>query len=248
MKALLIVLCCLAIVQVDAQTKVEKTVAIKPGQKLQLDMDRPDLVLHTWDKPEVLIKGTVSINQGENDNAFSILVSQVDGAVVVSSELKDEDNIPKRVVIKSGDKEYRFKATGYDDPEVQKFLEAEGRNYSYMSVGIQVDVDLEIFVPRNLETVVYTKYGAVEVRGFDAPLAVNTKYGVVDVAVPAQSVGQLVARARYGEILSNLDIRFDERGYASKKSDQWTEVSAQPGKGPAYRFESKYGNVYLRKP
>lgn len=250
MKTLSMILGCLLVVQTYAQTSFEKTFAIKSGQTLRLNLDRAGVVLHTWDKNEISVKGKVSINGGENDSAFDLVAEQSPETLTVTDVLKDKDNIPKRVVIKSGDKEYIFKANSYEDPEVQKFLEAN-REYSYMSLGIDIDIKLEIYVPRNTATFVQAKYGVVEVVGFDAPLNVDTKYGAIDATIVKQSTGELTARARFGEIMTNLDLNFNEEPFPERgrgRGREWTEISATPGKGPAYRFESKFGNVYLRKP
>jgi hypothetical protein len=230
-----------------AQMKVEKSIPWKSGQQLQIDFDDPDLKIHTWDKNEVSVTGTASINHGENDNAFELIVEQLPGAVKLSSLLKDKENIPQRITIKKGDKEYHFKAKDYSDPEIQKFLEENGREYSYMSQGIMKDIKLEVFVPKGTVTSVTSKHGLVEVTKFDAPLTVNAKFGKIDASVPVQTIGELSARTRHGEILSNLDVKFDQSPLVSKK-DHWTEITAKPGKGPYYRLESKFGNVYLRKP
>jgi hypothetical protein len=230
-----------------AQTKIQKTIPWKTGQKLVMDFDHPDMKIHTWDKNEVSIAGVVSINRGENDNAFEIVIENEPGQVKVSSILKDKENIPQRIMIKKGDEEFYFKANSYNDPEVQKFLEQNGHEYSYMSNGIIRDIDLEIFVPKGTETLLTLKYGIVEVSKFDGPLTIDAKYGKIDASITPQSIGELTARARHGEILTNLDIKFDQEPIVSKK-DHWTVITAKPGKGPYYRFESKYGNVYLRKP
>ena len=92
----------------------------------------------------------------------------------------------------------------------------------------------------------FAKYGIVEVKGFDAPLTIDAKYGGVDATIVASATGQITARSRYGEILTNLAIKFDQASYSDRR-DHWTEISAKTGTGPSYNFESKYGNVYLRK-
>jgi hypothetical protein len=87
----------------------------------------------------------------------------------------------------------------------------------------------------------------VEVKDFDAPLSIESKYGGVDATIPPTSAGLITARSRYGEILTNLAVKFDQANKMEKSADKWTEISAKLGQGPAYWFESKYGNVYLRK-
>lgn len=115
-----------------------------------------------------------------------------------------------------------------------------------MSHGIIKEISLEIFVPKGMETEVQSKFGLVEVKNFQAPLKVNSKFGGVDASIAERSTGELVARTEFGEILTNLDVKFDsDKNFDDH--DRWTIISAKPGSGPRYDFESKFGKVYLRK-
>ena len=206
---------------VIAQTKIERTIPAQTGQKLEFNFDYPELIkIQTWDRKEVMIKGEVSINKGENDDAFELITSTKNNIVTVTSELKDKDNLPKRIVIKKGDMEYVFKAKDYKDPEVKKFMEEHGGNYTYMSSGIIREIKLEIFVPVGIETSVEAKYGIVEVLGFNAPLTVDATYGGVDATINSRATGELIARTHFGEILTNLDLSFasSKEGDANSKS------------------------------
>jgi hypothetical protein len=231
-----------------AQTIIEKSVPVKQGQKLVLDFEWAEVIkVTTWDQPQVSVKAIVSINRGENDNAF-LLDSKSEGATVtVNSSIKDEDKIPERIVIKHGDVEYYFKTGNYNDPEVQKFLEEKGRQYRYMSNGVIKDIDYEVKVPRGIETEVNTKYGLVEVESFASTLTVNANFGGVDATIDPARVGQLTARYCFGEVLTNLDLTFST-DRESEHPGKWSEITAKAGSGPNYRFESKFGKIYLRKP
>ena len=248
MKSILIIGLLIVGITSQAQTKIEKSVAVKPGQKLSLNFEDPNLIkLHTWDKNEVIIKGSVSINNGENDAAFQIEVSQAGNTTTVSSVLKDKENIPRRIVIKKGDTEYFFKAKDNNDPAIQKFLDENGHDYTYMSHGIIKDIELEIFVPKGMDTRIESKFGLIEVKDFQAPLVAISKFGGIDASIVKSSTGELTARTQFGEILTNLDVKFDDN--REKDHDKhWTVVSAKPGAGHRYDLESKFGKVYLRKP
>jgi DUF4097 and DUF4098 domain-containing protein YvlB len=111
---------------------------------------------------------------------------------------------------------------------------------------VDMDIVLEIKVPRNAVTRVESVYGMVEVKDFSGPLTVDATYGGVDATVAAATTGQLRAETNYGQIYSNLEIKFSSD--EMRERDFHTEVSAKLGAGPANSFESKYGNVYLRKP
>ncbi len=250
MKTGVIAILVLSCISTFGQTKIEKSILVQAGQKLVLNFDYPEVKMQTWDKSEVLIKGTASINKGENDQAFELQVETSGAEVKVTSIIKDKENIPHRIVIKKGETEYYFKAKDFNDPQVQKFLEENGKEYNYMSNGILHEIKLEVFVPKNMTTSVEAKYGIVEVKNFSAPLSIDAKYGGVDATIVSSATGNLTARSRYGEILTNLDIKFDQSPFPGKneRRDSWTEISAKLGTGPAYFLESKYGKVYLRKP
>lgn len=83
----------------------------------------------------------------------------------------------------------------------------------------------------------------VEVKNYTGPLTVEATYGGVDVTGPEKITGELTAETNYGQIYSNLDLKFS----GSEFEDFHTYVSTKSGNGPKYSFESKYGNVYLRK-
>ena len=96
---------------VIAQTKVEKTFALQNAKQIELSFDYPELIrLHTWNKNEILVKGSVSINKGENDDAFQLLSETKGNSILIRSEIRDRENLPKHTVIKKGDKEYFFKS------------------------------------------------------------------------------------------------------------------------------------------
>jgi hypothetical protein len=131
-----------------------------------------------------------------------------------------------------------------DKDEFRKY-HAENGHYNSMSTGPDIDIFLEIKVPSGTATEIESVYGMVEVRSFTGPLTVEAKYGGVDAALNERMVGELLAETNYGQIYSNLDIKLGGDEYGQR--DFHTIVSAKPGTGPRYDFESKYGNVYLRK-
>lgn len=230
------------------QTKYEKTIPIKSGQRAVFQFDFPEVTLQTHDKPEIFISGTVNINQGEHDSAFGLDVNVTGSEVTVVSSLKDKENIPHRISIKKGDREYYFKTANFNDPEVQKFLADNGSEYSYRSSGIQHEIKLTVYVPKNTSVQVESKHGLVEVLSYDGPLSINSKHGGVDVTFAATPKGSVTARAQYGEILTNLNTKFDQVPGGGQNGKRWTEITANLGGGPMVVVESKYGNIYLRKP
>ena len=250
MKPILLIILSSLCVSLHAQTAVERSFPLQGAKELVADFDHPNVTIQTWDKNEVMVKGTVSINNGVNDSAFELQSSVADGILKINSHIKDKENLPRQIVIKKGDEEYLFKAKDFDDPEIQKFLNEKGHDYSYMANTLLMKINLQVFVPKNFKTTIEMRHGLVEFKTFDAPLRVVAKYSKVDATIPS-TIGNLTARTKHGEILSNLEIKFDQQPFEARRGDSnrnWTEITAHPGKGPDYFIESTYGTVYLRKP
>jgi hypothetical protein len=238
-----ILMLCLSLgVGAYAQTPINKTIPVKTGQKISMRFDYPELIkVSTWDKNEVSVQGSVSINNGENDDAFELITSESGGTITIKNEIRNMKDIPHRITIRDGSEKIVFR----NKDEYKKYASEKGRHYDRMNYGIDIEIIIEIKVPRNVDTRVESVYGMVEVKDFVGPLTVEATYGGVDAALTEKSVGEIAAETNYGEIFSNLDVKFN--GEASKQGNFHTYVLAKPGTGPQYSFDSKYGNVYLRK-
>jgi hypothetical protein len=221
---------------------INKTIPVSAGQKINMRFDYPELVkVSTWDKNEISVQGSVSINNGENDDAF-IFENSVNGNTVdIRSSIKDIKQLPQRITIVRDGQKMIFK----DKAELKKYQEEHGKGYNTMSWGADIDIVLEIKVPKNVETRIEATYGLVEIKDFNGPLTVEATYGGVDAALVEKQTGELAAETNYGEIFTNFDAKFG--GSESQNRDFHTYVTAKPGSGPKYSFESKYGNVYIRK-
>lgn len=224
-----------------AQTPIGKSVSVKPGQRLHMNFDYPDLIkVKTWDKNEIRIEGTVSINGGENDDAFELLTETETNIISIRSQINDMKNLPQHITVLKDGKKIIFK----DKKEYKRYKELNGSAFDVMSYGQEFEIQIEITVPKSMETHIESVYGMVEVSEFEAPLTVVATYGGVDAALSEKKVGEIKAETNYGEIYSNLDSKLE----GSKVDlDFYTHISAKLGQGPRYSFESKYGNVYLRK-
>lgn len=240
---IIILIVALAIPAKDyAQTPLNKAVAVRSGQTIDMHFDYPELVrVSTWDGNEISIQGQVSINAGENDDAF-IVENDVQGNVIrIRGEIQGIKDLPQLITVMREGQKMMFR----DKAAWQKYQAEHGRGYNSVSWGPDIDITLEIKVPRNIATRITSVYGMVEVVNFSGPLTVEATYGGVDASLVERSVGEIKAETNFGEIYSNLDARFEGDKVTSK--DFYTFVSARPGQGPPYSFESKYGNVYLRK-
>ena len=225
-----------------AQTVINKTVQVQPGQKIDMHFDYPKLIrVTTWDKNEISIQGTVSINNGENDDAFVLETSPTSSIINIRNEIKGMKELPQRITIHDGPQTITFK----DKKEFEKYKQEQGRNFDRMSNGVEMEIQLEIKIPKNVETNIVSVYGMVEIKEFTGPLTVEATYGGIDAALTEKATGEIKAETNFGEILTNLEVKFT--GDSKSQENFHTVVSAKPGIGSHYSFGSKYGNVYLRK-
>jgi hypothetical protein len=228
---------------VFAQTQLNRTIPVaSSNKKINMHFDYPEIVrVSTWDRNEISVTGTISINGGEHDDAF-IFEHEINGTTIdLHSSIKDLKKLPQRITVVRDGQKIVFK----DKAEFKKYQEEHGRGYNNVSWGADIEIELEIKVPKNMDTRVESVYGMVEIKNFNGPLVVEATYGGVDAALAEKSVGEIVAETNYGEIYTNFDTKFGGDGFT--QGDFHTLVSAKPGSGPRYSFESKYGNVYVRK-
>lgn len=223
-----------------AQTTINKSFSTDKNQKISLKFDYPELIkISTWDKPEVQILGTVNINENESNEAFQIKESKEGNSLVIEGKIAEMKNIPRRIKVEKDNKKLIFKTR----EEYQRYCKENKVTFNSMTDGVDVDIKLEIKVPRSLMTQIESQYGLVEVKDFGGTINVNAIYGGIDATVLDKNVGKLSAETHFGQIYSNLDTKF-----TGKDSDDFrTLVTATFGNGPKYNLESKYGNIYLRK-
>lgn len=235
----LIALCCLG-EATYAQTAINKVYPVQAGQTIQFHFDYPELIkVSTWEKNEVSIQGTVSINAGENDEAFQLSSSIKGNILAIESEIVNLKNLPRRITVMRDGKKMTFK----NKAALRDYDPGNHNNYKFYSEGVDMDIVLEIKVPKEIVTKIESVYGMVEIKGFNGPLVVDATYGGIDASLNESKTGELKVETNYGQIYSNLDHPFSGK----EEEDFHTLVFAQLGNGPGYRFESKYGNVYLRK-
>jgi hypothetical protein len=223
-----------------SQTKLTKSYPVNAGQKIKLKFDYPKVIhISSWDKKEVFVEATVKINDGENNNAFTLQQEVADGVLSISNKL-DMEQIPKTYYVSLDGIKTQFTSK----KDMENFVQAnKGRNNlsSYQQRDIEVTIDIK--VPEDVITNVHAVYGMVELDHIKCPITVEATYGGIDASLKEEEIGQLKLTNRFGNIFSNLDIMPVEK----IERNFYTSITASPGKGPAYDISSSYGNIYLRK-
>ena len=244
MKSFLILLAVGLTLSCLAQTTINKSIPSTGTQKIDMHFDYPKLIrVSSWDKNEVSITGTVSINGGESDNAFKLISNTNNATLTISGEIENIKSLPQRITVTRNGEKMTFK----NKDEFNKYKEQHGEGFDMTNWGHDIEIVLDIKVPRDIATCIKSVYGIVELKDLNQtkPLMAESTYGGVDASVNTTTIGELFATTDYGQIYTNLDLKFS--GDHLKQKDFHTEVMAKPGNGTKYSFESKYGNVYLRK-
>jgi hypothetical protein len=236
----LVLMAILLMAQIAVGQNVTKVIPFQSGQKISMKFDYPQLIkVSTWDKNEVSVLGYVNINDGENNDAFQLEATAGSNTVTIQSSIKNINELPRRYMVIRDNQKVKFKSKD----EYRKYVHDAGGDHMMYSDGSDIDIKLEIKVPRGADTRIISVYGMVEIKNFEGPLQVEATYGGVDVAMNEKNVSELTAETDFGQIFTNLEAKT----IAQNEGNFHTEILMRPGAGVRYSFESKYGNVYLRK-
>ncbi|MGV0923412.1 hypothetical protein [Empedobacter tilapiae] len=223
-----------------AQTDIHKKYSVKKGDELVLKFDYPQLVkITTWDQNEVQINGKVYINNGENDSAFELIEQSSNHQKTIEGRITNYKALPHRVTAYNGKEKVEFNSI----EEFKSHQKQTKQTYNTTTMGVQIDIVLEIKVPKHMKTQIESVYGTVEVNSFDGPLVAKSTYGGVDTTIQSKKIGEITVETYYGVLYSNLDFSLK-----AIKDDNFHKIAtATIGQGPKQEYSSQYGNVYLRK-
>ena len=112
MKTFILVLLIALVLPEEAytQTPLSHTIPVRGSQSIEMHFDYPELIrVSTWDGPSIEITGTVSINGGENDDAFIVEHERVGDVVKVHSRVSNIKQLPHRITVRDGEKTIMFR-------------------------------------------------------------------------------------------------------------------------------------------
>lgn len=232
-----------------AQTKINETFNVKSFDELTLIFEYPELVqIKVWDGDEVKIEGTVDIQGGALDEDFEIKGSSKNGTFTIQSSIKD---LKKK---RSNYSVYTHRDDDDDDDDnTSVTVSSRGttinvgsrKGGSYRN-GINISIELVVTIPQNMKVDLNARYGLVEVLESPETLAVDARYGGVDVRINESESLEFDASTQWGQIFTNLDVPIKMGG--DDGMGKWMKARASLKQGNnKLSVESQYGNVYLRK-
>ncbi len=253
-----------------AQKSVKKTINTKSGQEVNFKFDRADVKITPWNKNEISITGTAKINNGENDDAFTVKVEEINGEWNICTFLKNESDIPRMIsMTKDGVTTYRKVDKKKNMWDGWNNLSEQGDKYDYVNIGIITEIELEVKVPQNITMKVMSKFGDIDIKNFEGELHAKNTHGhinavfvkairnnislasthnFVDVSVPGNSKLNVDLKSSHGEMLTDLDLDFNTVGRDENKCSHKNRIMASLNGGGANLYlKATHNNVYLRE-
>ena len=229
MKTLVFALLLLAAGPIFGQKIIQKTLPCSPGQLVNLNLRFGDSIqVRYWDKPDVSVRISVTINGGKLNDALLVETSTSGEEVKVSTDFDQK-------MLREGKAEDCPDKPGYSRNMYN------GDHYSVCS-----DIDYQVFLPRSARLKVETINGNIDIKGASEAVSAKTISGYVDMSWPTAKGVNLAMKTITGEVYSDLDIDFKGKKQQHPIVGYLLEGAANGG-GPVVRLESISNNIYLRK-
>lgn len=215
----LIILLCLASFGLWAQPKKVTASVPVAGQSL-LDLEfafADDIEFQTWDKDEVLVEVMVEINNGEDNDIFSLSTETSSSMIYIEM---DEDMWKK----------------------LSKEKDGKWNHCSYTST-----INYKVYLPSKLSVRANTISGDYVFDYFGSEMKLKTISGAIDVTIPEKRGMDFKAKTISGEIYSDIEIEYPYGKEGLRQivgQDVRGRVSSG---GVESNFETISGNIYLRK-
>ncbi len=254
--------------QVYSQNSIDQSITLAGIDKIDAKFEWGDVVVKNWDGPDLRIVGDISINLGENNDAFVLDIEKQDETLIINSTIKDWKSLPKYMTTYSGQEKVIIKVGTEKDVDWQDIKNRYGEVGNSYSFGVLVDIKLTVLVPVQPVLDIQSEYGSLEVVACSNPMNLKSIYGhliadldnrnagkdcklestysFVDVSIPENSGYDLTLETNYGEIYSDLNIQIDKTKSIDKIFETRVIGDLNNG-GASLDIQATYNNVYLRK-
>jgi len=97
----------------------------------------------------------------------------------------------------------------------------------------------------NSNVTVSSKFGIIELDNLSGNVEANSIHGGIDLSVNSSLKSKLIAKTKWGNIYSNLDLNIDKE---SSSNRDWNHIvaSIHGGNTKSIKLESRHANIYLR--
>ena len=225
MRTYLFTFCLLSASVAGAQRIVEKSIVWQPGQAVVLELKYArDIQINTWERDEVSMRASVSINDNTKNEAWSMTTDASANQIRVATDLEPpQEDYPG------------------DCPGGSYHLD-KGR---YCSLIVY-----EIYLPRAASLRVETLGGDITLRGIQTPVFAKSLSGWVDADWSEQQGATVNMKSVTGEVYTDLDLALDEATEAERRRRSpvgWEIEGKVAGGGVEVHLESVSNDVYFRR-
>ena len=228
-------------------------------KNVRIDLEYGDLVLTESSKNEITLTKKVSINQGLENEKYSVVTRESGSEFTLAASINQEEL--EYIIL--GCDEGSNKVVKKD--KVDEMKKAGDRWDCYST---SIDVTLELSVPKGVKVYVETLYGDVEIKqasnlkrveatygdvtvvnnlGWKDDVKIQSTYGFVDLSIPKSVNADLKLTTSYGEIFTDMDLHKKEHKKFRNTPHGNNVVATMNNGGPSIFLEATYDNIYLRK-
>jgi hypothetical protein len=216
---------CLAFSWAFPQEITEKTIKMPKHNKVVFDVDFADqIIIKTWEKPDVFVKATVNINDNTDNDKFHLDLEDTGQSVVFTGKVDDIEKLSNEqstmiqgVVVRGEDR------------------------------CVHLEIEYEIFLPGNAQIELETISGNVEMIGCEGPVKIKAIGGFIDVSVDPSLKASFELSTITGEVYSGLDLNIENpvKGMQVFLGGN-IEAKLNSG-GKTFELETISGDIFIRK-
>ncbi|OEJ99992.1 hypothetical protein [Roseivirga misakiensis] len=224
----------------QAQEQSTKSFPLKSAKEVSLDFEYPQIVkIKTWDKDEVQVISKLDINEGKDNDNFTLRSTSEGGRLTISSKLTG---------LSKYDGVYMSSSDDYEDHKQKVFKNGKrvDQGNGNRNKGVEIFIVVEVTVPKNRPLTITAKYGLVEVVDLPIELFVDAHFGGADLTIKENNIGFLTVSSSWGQLFSDLNSDFNIKGNDMPGKKMIAELSTKKN-GNKVNVETRFGNVFLRK-
>lgn len=249
---------------VYAQEVEVNTIDQLKSDVINIEVSYANLEILTWDKESIKIESKINVNLGQDNDHFSLDISNTKAGIKIESKL-DCESISKKVILTKDDGTKQI-----IDPEHSKWngWDANDQSFKSMNFGVDADIQMKIYLPESMKLHLHTVYGNMNIIGNHKSvhahatygdvestlkrvddmdvIFIHSTYGSVDLSLPKTLEAALDLSTSYGEIYSDLALEKDGKVMSSNHCGGSDGKYTMNGGGKAIEVKATYDNIYLR--
>lgn len=249
----------------NAQKIISEEMEVGDILKFKIDSEWSDVIVKNWSGSTLKVEGTASINNGLNDDSFSYRLEKQGSTLTMTSEIKDMHDLPKFATYQVKSKTVRRLIAAGEEFDWKGLKDEDG--VSSITVGVEVEVQLTVYLPSNIELVSDLNFGDIDLvnctnsmnivtthghiqASFDKDLPIKcslrSAHGFVDVTVPKSQGAQVSLHTNHGEIYTDLVLNHDLNKSTDQPYNSKIVATVNQGGNHELFLHATHDNIYLR--